>query len=59
MEGLEFIILFPCDLLVDPIFPFRCFSDLFWWIFVGEFWMCFFAGFVLGITHEVGVLLSW
>jgi hypothetical protein len=24
---------------------------------VGRIWRCFFAGFVLGITHEVGVSL--
>jgi hypothetical protein len=26
-------------------------------IFVGTIWRCFFAGFVLGITHEVGMPL--
>jgi hypothetical protein len=41
----------------SPIFPIWRFSKSFLVIFMGRVWRCFFAGFVLGITHEVGMPL--
>jgi hypothetical protein len=57
MEGLEFILVPLVIFLWIPFFFFSDFWSPFWWNFVGRFWRCFFAEFVLGITHEIGLPL--
>jgi hypothetical protein len=44
-------------LLSPGVSLFGDFQSFFLGIFVGSFWTCFFAGFVLGITHKVVVPL--
>jgi hypothetical protein len=55
MEGLEFILLFPSDLLVDPIFVFSVIFRDFLVDFLGKVLEVFLCGIFVGITHEVGV----
>jgi hypothetical protein len=47
----------PQVFLMPLTFSFLVIFGAFFVISMGRFWRHFFAGFVLGITHEVGVLL--